>query len=109
MKKNDECVRLGVEEPPHGVGERLLEGELLGRGEGVAVDAEGLVRKEEPNHKCWSYIYKGELPFNSPKDRNSSWTKVSDLPIGRWQYGATTLTTERIVSGATAAMIEAHA
>jgi len=54
VKKNDECVGLGVEEAPHGVGERLLEGELLGRGEGVAVDAEGLVRKEEPNHKCWS-------------------------------------------------------
>ena len=56
MKKNDECVGLGVEEAPHGVGESLLEGELLGRGEGVAVDTEGLVRKEEPNHKCWSYI-----------------------------------------------------
>ena len=56
MKKNHQGVGLRVEETPHDMGERLLEGELLGRGEGVAVDAEGLVREEEPNHKCWSYI-----------------------------------------------------
>ena len=55
VKKNDQGVGLCVEETPHDMGERLLEGELLGRGEGVAVDAESLVHQEETNHKSRSW------------------------------------------------------
>jgi len=55
VQKNDEGVGLGVEEAPHDMGERLLEGELLGRGESVAVDTERLVDQEEKKHKNRSY------------------------------------------------------
>ena len=55
VKKNHQGVGLRVEETPHDMGERLLEGELLGRGEGVAVDAESLVHQEETNHKSRSW------------------------------------------------------
>ena len=55
VQKNYQGVGLRVEESPHDMGERLLEGELLGRGEGVAVDAESLVHQEETNHKSRSW------------------------------------------------------
>jgi len=55
VEKNDEGVGLRVEETPHDMGERLLEGELLRRGEGVTVDTESLVHQEEANHKSRSY------------------------------------------------------
>jgi len=55
VKKEHQGVGFGVEEAPHGMGERLLERELLGRGEGVAVDTEGLVHQEETNHKSRSW------------------------------------------------------
>ena len=58
VEKNDEGVGLRVEETPHDMGECLLEGELLRRGEGVTVDTESLVHQEEANHKSRSWIKK---------------------------------------------------
>ena len=55
VKKEHQGVGLGVEETPHNMGECLLERELLGRGECVAVDTESLVHQEETNHKSRSW------------------------------------------------------
>ena len=42
MQEEDQGVGLGVEEPPHSVGQGLPEREILGGGAGVAVDTQGL-------------------------------------------------------------------
>ena len=42
VQEEDQGVGLGVEEPPHSVGQRLPQRELLGGGAGVAVDTQRL-------------------------------------------------------------------
>ena len=55
VKKEHQGVGLGVEKSPYGMGESLLQRELLGRSEGMTVDTEGLVHQEETNHKSRSW------------------------------------------------------
>ena len=42
VQEEDQGVGLGVEEPPHSMGQGLPERELLGGGAGMAVDTQGL-------------------------------------------------------------------
>jgi len=57
MKEDHQGVSLGVEEAPDYMGQGLMKGKLFGGGEGMDVDAEGLVQDKEAQNKDRSNGY----------------------------------------------------